>query len=368
MDKNAITLCLIAKNEEKNLKRCIDSIYNFIDKIVLVDTGSTDSTVEIAKSYEKCEVYHFKWIDDFAAARNYGLDFVKTPYFMWLDCDDVIMPKDLEILLNLKKDLYKYQIISMDYNYGFDNKDYLTGKPTLTLTRNRIFRTDLGCRWHDRIHEYLDVRGIPYKIEAKVTHTRVHSNGTRNLDIFKDMISKGEEFSDRSQYYCAKEFYYNGLFKEAKERLLDVIYNRNNWYEEKLQALQALIVIAKSENNKNDIKKYCFKSFEFVNIPRAEFIYEIANLHFNNNDMNSAIYWYNVAANTEIPKDASFVKPQYYQELPHLQLSVCYYKIGNLIKSMEENDIAYKYDPNHPSILYNKKFFEKIKQKNKKLV
>ena len=73
MDKNAITLCLIAKNEEKNLKRCIDSIYNFIDKIVLVDTGSTDSTVEIAKSYEKCEVYHFKWIDDFAAARNYIL-------------------------------------------------------------------------------------------------------------------------------------------------------------------------------------------------------------------------------------------------------------------------------------------------------
>ena len=113
MDKNAITLCLIAKNEEKNLKRCIDSIYDFIDKIVLVDTGSTDSTVEIAKSYEKCEVYHFKWIDDFAAARNYGLDFVKTPYFMWLDCDDVIMPKDLEILLNLKKDLYKYQIISI---------------------------------------------------------------------------------------------------------------------------------------------------------------------------------------------------------------------------------------------------------------
>ena len=55
-----ISLTLIAKNEEKHIKQCFDSIYPFVDKIILVDTGSTDNTIEIAKTYDKCEVHYFK--------------------------------------------------------------------------------------------------------------------------------------------------------------------------------------------------------------------------------------------------------------------------------------------------------------------
>lgn len=65
-----LSLCLIVKNEEKYLERCLKSLRNYVDEIIITDTGSADTTVEIAKKYTD-KVYHFEWIDDFSAARNF---------------------------------------------------------------------------------------------------------------------------------------------------------------------------------------------------------------------------------------------------------------------------------------------------------
>ena len=67
-----------------------------------------------------------------------------------------------------------------------------------------------------------------------------------------------------------------------------------------------------------------------------------------------------IAANTEIPKNAGYINEEYYNFLPNLQLAVCYYKIGNIEKSIEHNDLAAKVNPNHSSVIYNKKFFDKM--------
>ena len=74
-----ISLCMIVKNEEKVLARCLDSIADLMDEIIIVDTGSSDNTKEIAKKYTD-KIYDFAWIDDFSAARNYS--FSKS-IFMW---------------------------------------------------------------------------------------------------------------------------------------------------------------------------------------------------------------------------------------------------------------------------------------------
>ena len=66
-----ISLCMIVKNEEKVLARCLDSIADLMDEIIIVDTGSSDNTKEIAKKYTD-KIYDFAWIDDFSAARNYS--------------------------------------------------------------------------------------------------------------------------------------------------------------------------------------------------------------------------------------------------------------------------------------------------------
>ncbi len=74
-----ISLCMIVKNEEKVLGRCLDSIADLMDEIIIVDTGSTDRTKEIAKKYTE-HIYDFEWIDDFSAARNFSFSKATKDY------------------------------------------------------------------------------------------------------------------------------------------------------------------------------------------------------------------------------------------------------------------------------------------------
>ena len=88
-----VSLCMIVKNEEDVLARCLDSVSDLVDEIVVVDTGSTGRTREIAGRFTN-RVYDFTWIDDFAAARNYAFSLAEKDYCMWLDADDVLLDAD----------------------------------------------------------------------------------------------------------------------------------------------------------------------------------------------------------------------------------------------------------------------------------
>ena len=91
----SISLCMIVKNEERNLPRCLDSVQDLVDEIVIVDTGSSDATRAAALRYTH-RVYDFPWRDDFAAARNFAFDQGTMDYLMWLDADDVLEEADRE--------------------------------------------------------------------------------------------------------------------------------------------------------------------------------------------------------------------------------------------------------------------------------
>ena len=83
-----ISLCMIIKNEEAVLERCLESIQDVVDEIVIVDTGSTDKTKEIAARYTD-RIYDFPWCDDFSAARNFAFSKGMGEYLLWMDADDV---------------------------------------------------------------------------------------------------------------------------------------------------------------------------------------------------------------------------------------------------------------------------------------
>ena len=84
-----LSLCMITKNEEKNISRCLDSIKDIVDEIIIVDTGSTDKTIEIAKSYG-ANIYHYKWNNDFSKARNVSLQKATKDWILVLDADEVL--------------------------------------------------------------------------------------------------------------------------------------------------------------------------------------------------------------------------------------------------------------------------------------
>ena len=115
-----ISLCMIVKNEEEVLGRCLDSAAGLVDEVVIVDTGSTDGTKGVALSYTD-RVYDFPWTDDFAAARNFAFSKGRMDYLMWLDADDVLLPEDRAAFLTLKDSLEPdVDVVMMPYHSGLD--------------------------------------------------------------------------------------------------------------------------------------------------------------------------------------------------------------------------------------------------------
>ena len=123
-----ISLCMIVKNEEEVLGRCLDSAVSFADEIIIVDTGSTDRTKEIASEYTD-QVYDFKWTDDFSAARNESFAHATMDYCMWLDADDIVTEEQQEKLIKLKDTISSdTAVVMMKYVMGFGSD----GRPTFS--------------------------------------------------------------------------------------------------------------------------------------------------------------------------------------------------------------------------------------------
>ena len=92
-----ISVCIIGKNEEKNIENCLAPLTDCPFEIVYVDTGSTDRTKEIAAKYTD-KIYDFTWINDFSAARNFALEKASNQYVLFLDCDEYLTQIDVEAI------------------------------------------------------------------------------------------------------------------------------------------------------------------------------------------------------------------------------------------------------------------------------
>ncbi len=219
--KTTLALALIAKNEERCIARLINSVKSICRQIVVVDTGSTDKTVEIAKSLG-AEVYYFKWINDFSAAKNYALSKVKADWVLFFDADewigegtekyipeilDSVTPNDHLICLEMRN----ISEIAIDGSYVIMNRDYVA----------RIFRTNVGLRFKYRIHEYLSYKGsaednavryIPYDVEKIILYHDGYMDATiadhseRNLQMLL-AESKMDDPHPLVDYYIARESY-----------------------------------------------------------------------------------------------------------------------------------------------------------------
>lgn len=206
-----ISLCMIVKNEEDVIARCLNSVKEAIDEIIIVDTGSTDRTKEIATSLG-AKVYDFEWINHFAAARNFSFQQATSDYIMWLDADDVLMPEDLARLLELKqREPFNYDTVTMKYNLAFDEN----GKPTYSYRRNRLVKRSMNFEWIGPVHEYLSVYGSSFHSDIAVTHRKERHASNRNLDIYLARLEQGEEFTPRDQFYFANELRDHARYEEA---------------------------------------------------------------------------------------------------------------------------------------------------------
>lgn len=351
-----ISLCMIVKNEEQTIERCLLSVKGIADEIIIVDTGSTDRTKEIVSKFTD-KVYDFEWINDFAAARNYAFSQATQEYILWLDADDVFSPEDQELFLSLKSSLsHEFDIVSMLYNLGFDQY----GKVTFQRRRNRLVKREKNFRWIGAVHEYLEVYGNNFNSSIAVTHQPLSHDSDRNLRIYEQRLQKGEQFTPRDLFYFANELLDHRLFNRAIEYYQQFLATKQGWVEDNISACSKL---ADCFHNLNDIEnqlKYIYMSFRY-DVPRAEFCCRLGFYHLNNNQLNQAIFWYKVAAQSEQPADSwGMVNFQCQTWLPHLQLCVCYSRIGQYKLAYEHNEMAGTFIPEDPRIQHNRTYLQNL--------
>ncbi|MBU0672471.1 MAG: glycosyltransferase, partial [Candidatus Margulisbacteria bacterium] len=144
-----LSACMIVKNEEAMLRMTLPDLVKSVDEVILVDTGSTDGTVEYAKSCG-ARVYYFSWVNDFSAARNESLKHATGDWIIWIDADEYLKPDDFaklkDGLAETKADSFMLQICECPMSTFKVNSYYL---------KRKVFKNGAGFHFERPINEQL---------------------------------------------------------------------------------------------------------------------------------------------------------------------------------------------------------------------
>jgi hypothetical protein len=225
-----LSLCMIVKNEEKHLQNCLLSVYGVVDEICIVDTGSTDRTVQIAERLG-ARVEHRAWRDDFAWARNESLAMATGDWVLHLDADEVLTPEArAEIPSLLRKDEFQAYLVPVDslLSTGAFSRSYGI----------RIFRSRLGIAFSGIVHENVgsSINRLGLRVCAidkairhyGYTEDPMRATGKRSRN--RDLLVKGllaEPNSRWYTHYLAAEEFLSGEPEEALRRIKDLPFDAN---------------------------------------------------------------------------------------------------------------------------------------------
>ena len=353
-----VGLSLIVKNEEHTLPRLLDSVKPLVNQIVVVDTGSTDQTKEVAKSYG-AEIYDFEWIDDFSAARNESLKHVTQDYTLWLDADDIITPENVakikEILANPSHDQYLFT-----YNYAHDENN----NPITSFLRERLFKTSLNLRWVGPIHEHLPIiQDHKVRGDIFISHYKTKENSantySRNVRLLKKALETDPD-NPRHNFYLGKEQFDGGEHDEAEQTLLRFLnLEGHKWVADVADAYNKLSKIALDKGNMQNAHR--FIDFAISQFPdKSEYHNHKAYLYLKNGQNEEAILEYRKSL--EGKNDLwTFTSVDSQRYIPAIQLCCIYYNMGEYRKAQQYLNIAKEVRPNDKNVLHNQKILtEKI--------
>lgn len=256
MNSKTLSVCLIAKNEEKNIDRCLESIKSIADEIIVVDTGSTDKTVEIAKSYN-AKVGYFKWNNNFSDARNESLKMATKDWILFLDADEEISKEESIRLKNLinttNLEAFHCRLVNIIKSINIGDAIVL-----------RVFKNNPKYRFRGKIHEQIffsieetsgsdsiglsDIKILHYGYDPEVADMNLKQK--RNLALLESYDEKdkdgyyyyslGNEYSRLNDIDKALDIYYKGYNPECKSsympylcvNIAKTLYTAKRYYRE----------------------------------------------------------------------------------------------------------------------------------------
>ena len=350
-----ISLCMIVKNEEKVLGRCLDSSKDITDEIIIVDTGSTDGTKEIARRYG-AKIFDQKWQDDFSLARNFSFSKATMDYCMWLDADDIIREEEAAKLIHWKAEADGSEdVLMLRYVVAFDEKS----NPTLVYYRERIVKNRKGFLWKGRVHEAIEAKGRVEYLDCEIEHHSIKTvYSRRNLSIYKLMEKDGETFSARDRFYYGRELFYHREYGEAVDNFLKFLSLPEGFVENQVEACRLAAKCCYEMKKDGTALEFLYRGLTYRR-PSSELCCDIGQHFFDRRRWEQAEFWYRNALQVpERMKEGAFTETDCYGYIPCVQLSVCWYWMGDLKKALKYHRLAGKYKPYGAAFLRNQQYFE----------
>ncbi|MEL4024101.1 glycosyltransferase family 2 protein [Lysinibacillus endophyticus] len=259
-----ISLAMIVKNEGKYIERCLNSVKELVDEIVIVDTGSTDNTISRIKQFPNIKLFEFEWCDDFSIARNYSIEKTTGDYILVLDADEYV---EVGTRDELEKVMRRSAIgrILIESRFRKENQVHIAKSHI-----SRFF--ERNTRYVGAIHEQLDSNKIRIDMSMKVKHDGYFevNKSERNIPLLFKEVSR----NPTDPYYLfqlGKELRISERYKESFS-ILEKAYNLSNVNAPFYGELVVELINSGKEYGENKI-------FEFIN-QNEKLLENLCDFHF----------------------------------------------------------------------------------------
>jgi glycosyltransferase involved in cell wall biosynthesis len=319
-----LAVAMIVRNEAAKLAPLLADTAAFRDELVVLDTGSTDDTIAIARAAGAI-VYEAPWTDDFAAARNAAFEHCTSEWIMWLDADDRL-PKAVQAAISAIKETLTDGIDAVFAEYRLFDP---TGEQLLMrYDRERLLRRRAGLRWAGAVHEAIEV---PADRSIRVADVWVEHRplpeadpSDRNLRILRRMLDAGDR-SARTLFYYANELRDHGRFAEAATIYTDYLAVTTLPWEAYDARISLSICLAATERADEAYRQALLAIGE--DSSRAAGYLRAGVHHYERFDWTQAVPLF-LAATAATRPVAGFSAEADYTFLPWDYLGVCYYRLG----------------------------------------
>ena len=309
-----VSVCMIVKNEENVLARCLSSLKDIADEIIIVDTGSTDGTKKKASEFTSA-VYDLEWTDDFAAARNFAFSKCNCDYIYSADADEILDEINRDRFLKLKSvldpsiDIVQFLYTNqLEYNttYNYDRE-----------LRPKLYKRQRSFIWEGEVHERVRLDPVIFDSDIEIIHKPEKLHSGRDFEIFRKIYERKGALEPRlldmylrelavsgtdEDYRAAREYVERSMDQESDEaRLKDELY--------------ILMRACRVMSDRDGFMKYAFRALALGGVT-SETAYELGEYYFTTGDKAEADMWYYNAANeTEASLDH-----RYHDEYPQSRL------------------------------------------------
>ena len=319
----SISLCMIVKNEEKNLRPCVESLKGIYDELIIVDTGSTDATKLIATDLG-ATIYDFTWTGSFSDARNFAFSKCTCDYIYSADADETMDEENRNRFLILKEhkdeqielvQMWYRNQLAYDTVYNFDRE-----------LRPKLFKRVRDFIWEGAVHEQVRMSPVIFDSDIEIDHKPTGSHADRDLAHFRAAIEKGEQLSATQREMYARELCKAGEasdFAQAKDFFLAMAESPDNSMDEIKRSFYILARVARLEKDDFGFMKFALRDVACE--PTSETCYELGLYYRERGDLAEASMWFYNAAYEGAP----LLDIHRASDLPLQQLAECYEEMGD---------------------------------------